>query len=316
MNCLITGGAGFIGSNLAEYLLARGWTVRILDNLSTGRRVNLAAFERRVEFIEGDIRDRELVGRAAAGCRVIFHQAALPSVPRSVKDPALTNEVNVTGTLNVLLAAREAGAERVVLASSSSIYGDNPEMPRREELTPRPLSPYAVSKLACEHYARAFAVVYGLQTVALRYFNVFGPRQDPDSPYSAVIPRFIRALQQGQRPQVYGDGRQSRDFTYIEQVCRVNELAATVAGPFHGEAFNVGCGRRFSLLELLGELGRIIGRVPEPEFLPERAGDARHSQAAIDKLRQVLDFEPRADFPAELARTVEWFGREGAAANA
>ncbi|HUU26461.1 MAG TPA: SDR family oxidoreductase [archaeon] len=308
MNCLITGGAGFIGSNLAEYLLKKGWRVRILDNLSTGKLENLDSMIEQLEFIEGDIRDESLVEKAIRDCPIIFHQAALPSVPRSIADPAASHDVNVNGTFKLLLAAQRAKARRVILASSSSVYGDSEVLPRREELTPSPLSPYAVTKLAGEYYARAFSQVYGLETVSLRYFNVFGPRQDPDSPYAAVVPRFIQALLNDQRPVIYGDGLQSRDFTYVDHVSEINYLAATSNGNFCGEVFNVGCGRRFTLLELLEILKVIAGRpAVEPVFEPPQPGDVRHSQASIDKARKLLGYQPQTDFPEELKKTSRWF---------
>ncbi|MEA2064527.1 MAG: SDR family oxidoreductase [Gemmatimonadota bacterium] len=308
MKCMITGGAGFIGSNLAGYLLEKNWQVVVLDDLSTGKRENLAPVLGQVEFIQGDIRDRELVARLLDGCRVVFHQAALPSVPRSIAEPELSHDVNVNGTLNLLLAARDAGIGRVVLASSSSVYGDSPVMPRTEVLAPRPLSPYAASKLAGEYYARAISAVYGLETVCLRYFNVFGPRQDPFSQYSAVIPLFIKALAAGERPTVYGDGGQSRDFTFVDHVCRMNYLAAVAQGPFKGEVFNVGCGRSITVIELLEALKALMSRMEiEPVFKPSRPGDVAESLADVSKAESVLKFEPESDFTAELTETVRWF---------
>lgn len=310
MECLITGGAGFIGSNLARLLLEKKCRVRVLDNLATGRMENLREVLSRLEFIKGDIRDRKTVDRAAQGCTFVFHQAALPSVPRSIADPETSHDVNVNGTLNVLLAARDAGVKRVVLASSSSVYGDQKELPRVETLPPRPLSPYAVSKLTGEYYARSFSVVYGLDTVSLRYFNVFGPRQDPDSPYAAVIPRFMEALFRGQTPVIYGDGSQSRDFTYVENVCMINWLAATAADRLDGEVFNVGCGGSYSLLELLDKLARVMGRGPvTPSFEAARPGDVLHSLADIGRARRRLGYDPHPDFETELGRTSEWYGR-------
>ena len=248
---LVTGGAGFIGSHLVENLLAGGARVRVLDNFSTGRRENLAPFSDRIDLIEGDITDPSTCARASEGINVVFHQAALPSVPRSVEDPALSHEVNATGTLNVLLAARDAGAQRVVYASSSSAYGDTPTLPKREDQTPSPRSPYAVAKLTGEQYCRSFPGVFGLEAVALRYFNVFGPRQDPNSAYAAVIPLFASAAMEGKSPTINGDGEQTRDFTYIENVVLVNLLAASSPGDrVSGEVFNVGCGGRISINDL------------------------------------------------------------------
>ena len=308
MRCLVTGGAGFIGSNLVEYLLAKNWQVRVVDDLSTGKKENLAGFIDRLDFIEGDIRDATLLDSALEGCQIVFHQAALPSVPRSIAEPELTHDVNVNGTLNLLLASRRAGVGRVVLASSSSVYGDSKVLPRTEDLVPKPLSPYAVGKLTGEYYARVFATVYGLETICLRYFNVFGPRQDPDSTYAAVIPRFIRALSNGKAPVVYGDGRQSRDFTYVDHVSEVNYLAATSPGSWHGEVINVGCGRSITVLDLLETLKRIMKREKiEPRFEPSRPGDVKDSLARIDKARKLLRFAPRGDFTAALTKTLNWF---------
>ena len=308
MRCLVTGGAGFIGSNLVEYLMAKNWQVRVLDDLSTGKKENLAGLIDRWDFIEGDIRDAALLDSALEGCQIVFHQAALPSVPRSIAEPLLTHDVNVNGTLNLLLAARRAGVGRVVLASSSSVYGDSEVLPRTENLVPKPLSPYAVGKLTGEYYAGVFATVYGLETICLRYFNVFGPRQDPDSTYAAVIPRFIKDLSDGEAPVIYGDGRQSRDFTYVDHVSQVNYLAATGTGPWHGEVLNVGCGRSITVLDLLETLKRIMKceRI-EPRFEPPRSGDVKDSLAGIDKARKLLKFSPRSDFTAELTKTLNWF---------
>ncbi|MCE5271896.1 SDR family oxidoreductase [bacterium] len=310
MECLITGGAGFIGSNLARFLLGQGCRVHILDDLSTGRQENLSRIQSEVDFIRGDIRDLDTVRKAMQGCELVFHLAALPSVPRSIADPETSHSVNVNGTLNVLLAARDASVRRVMLASSSSVYGDQKELPRVETQPPRPLSPYAVSKLTGEYYARSFSVVYGLDTVSLRYFNVFGPHQDPDSPYAAVIPRFMEALSQGVSPVIYGDGSQSRDFTFVENVCRINWLAATAAEPLAGEVFNVGCGHSFTLLEILDRLALILGAEQvKPFFEAPRSGDVKHSLADIGKARRILGYAPEPDLTAELRLTCEWFGR-------
>ncbi|MBN2288471.1 MAG: SDR family oxidoreductase [Candidatus Glassbacteria bacterium] len=308
MKCLITGGAGFIGSNLAAYLVAKNWQVRVLDNLSTGKQENLDPVAGRADFIEGDIRDAGLLDKVLKGCAVVFHQAALPSVPRSIAEPELSHDVNVNGTLNLLLAARRSGVGRVILASSSSVYGDSEVFPRIEDQIPMPLSPYAVAKLAGENYARVFATVYGMETVCLRYFNIFGPRQDPDSAYSAVIPRFIKALSNGEAPVIYGDGLQSRDFTYVDHVSEVNYLAATAPGPWRGEILNVGCGRNITLLEVLETLKRIKKcKTVKPRFEPPRTGDVRNSLASIDKAHKLLNFKPESDFTTELARTLSWF---------
>lgn len=288
---LVTGGAGFIGSHLVEVLVARGERVRVLDNLATGRLENLSAVKDSVEFIQGDLRDRVVVSQAMKGVEVVFHHAALASVPLSVEDPLTTHEVNATGTLNVLLAARDAGVRRVVYASSSSVYGDGPQLPKREEMEPDPCSPYAVSKLAGEHLCRAFWPVYGLSTVSLRYFNVFGPRQDSDSPYAAVIPKFVECLNAGERLPVYGDGKQTRDFIPVSSVVEVN-MQAAARGRIDGEVFNVGSGKPVSLLDLISLLGEVSGREPRIRFLPERLGDVRESWADIEKARRMLDIAP------------------------
>jgi UDP-N-acetylglucosamine/UDP-N-acetyl-alpha-D-glucosaminouronate 4-epimerase len=307
---LITGGAGFIGSHIAARLLRDGHRTRVLDNLSTGRRDNIdllrAAGGDRFEYLEGDIRDRETCLRACKGVEFVFHQAALASVQRSIENPGDTTAVNVVGTVNVFSAAREQGARRVVCASSSSVYGDTPTLPKHEEMPLAPLSPYAASKAAGEQFARVFAQTLGLETVSLRYFNVFGPRQDPASQYAAVIPLFIEALVEGRRPVVFGDGRQSRDFTYIDNVVEANLQAAASQGA-SGEAINVACGERYSLLELLDALGEIVGRKADPEHRPPRVGDVLHSQAAIEKARRLLGFKPGIGFKEGLRHTVEHF---------
>ncbi len=306
---LVTGGAGFIGSHLAERLLADGARVRVLDNFSAGTRANLAfaaAFRRRLEVIRGDIRNRGAVERAARGARVIYHQAAMRSVPRSVKDPLGANENNVTGTLNVLEAARRCRVPRVVYASSSSVYGARPDLPKREEQPPAPISPYAVSKAAGEQYAAVWARLYGVETVGLRYFNVFGPRQDPKSEYAAVIPRFILWGLKGRPLEVHGDGTQSRDFTYIDNVVEANLLAAR-APEVGGEVFNVGCGDRVSLLEIVAKLEAILGRRLERKHTPPRAGDVPHTLADLAKAKRLLGYSPLVDFDEGFRRTVEYF---------
>jgi UDP-glucose 4-epimerase len=262
--------------------------------------------------VRGDIRDKEVVARAVKGAEVVFHQAALGSVPRSVEDPVTTHEVNVTGTLNLFLAARDAGVRRVVYASSSSVYGDSEELPKHEGMIPQPLSPYALSKLAGEHYASVFKLVYGYEVVSLRYFNVFGPRQDPQSQYAAVVPRFVTALLEGRPPTIYGDGLQSRDFTYIDNVVEANLLAAR-AEKAAGKAFNVACGGRFSLLDLLAGLKEIIGTDVEPIHEEPRAGDVRDSQASISAAERELGFAVTVDFEEGLRRTVEWYREVGSA---
>ncbi|RMD85396.1 MAG: SDR family oxidoreductase [Candidatus Dadabacteria bacterium] len=306
VNCLVTGGAGFIGSNLVEALVEAGHHVRVLDNLSNGDEKNLEPFAGRVEFVRGDVRDRRTVARAVEGVEVVFHLAALGSVVRSVEDPAASNDVNVAGTLEVLLAARDAGVRRVVYSSSSSVYGDNPALPKREDLATSPISPYAVSKLAGEQYARVFYRVYGLETVCLRYFNVFGPRQRPDSPYAAVIPRFMRAALAGEPLVVFGDGRQSRDFTYVENVVRANLLAAQAPG-VAGEVFNVACGRRITLLEIIETLERITGRRLERRHEAPRVGDVRHSEADVSAAAARLGYRVEVSFEEGLRRTWKAF---------
>ncbi len=319
MKVLVTGGGGFIGSNLVEALLRRGDDVRVIDNFATGRRENLAEAESwaaegggHYELLEGDIRDPETVRRAVEGCDVVLHQAAIPSVARSVADPLTSHGVNVDGTLNLLLAARDLGVKRFVAASSSSLYGESPTLPKVETMCPDPISPYGLDKLAAETYCRLFHRLYGLGTVALRYFNVFGPRQDPSSEYSAVIPKFTAALLAGRAPTIYGDGGQTRDFTYIENVVRANLLAAEAPEEACGEAYNIACGERISLLDLVERLGRITGREIAPVHGDPRPGDIRHSLADIGKARRLLGYEPVVTLDEGLERTVAWYRREHA----
>jgi nucleoside-diphosphate-sugar epimerase len=304
---LVTGGAGFIGSHLVENLLAGGARVRVLDDFSTGRRENLQPFMDRIEVLEGDITDPATCARAAEGMNVVFHQAALPSVPRSIEDPARSHEVNATGTLNVLLAARDAGARRVVYASSSSAYGDTPTLPKREDQTPSPRSPYAVAKLTGEHYCRSFPGVFDLEAVALRYFNVFGPRQDPGSAYAAVIPLFASAALEGRSPTINGDGEQTRDFTYIENVVLANLLAASSPGEkVSGEVFNVGCGGRISINQLWRAIREALGSDVEAVHGPPRPGDVKDSLADLTHLRERTGFEVRVGLEEGIRKTVEW----------
>ncbi len=310
---LVTGGAGFIGSHLVEALVAQGASVRVLDNLSTGCLANLDAVADHVEWIEGDIMDREALDFAMRGVTVVFHQAALASVPRSVADPLATHQVCANGTLHVLLAARDAGVRRVVYAGSSSAYGNPPGSgdtvsPKRETDLVQPLSPYAAAKLAGEHYCAAFAQVYGLETVRLRYFNVFGPRQRADSPYAAVIPRFIEAMTAARQPLIHGDGRQSRDFTFVTDVVSANLLAASAPG-VSGRVYNVACGRRTSLLELVDLLGELLGQPIKPVHDQPRPGDVRHSLADINRARTDLGYEPRFDMHTGLRNCLEWWQR-------
>jgi len=307
VSVLVTGGAGFIGSHLAERLVTLGAKVRILDNLTTGKRQNLASFAHQVELLEGSLTDLATVRKAIAGVAVVFHQGALPSVARSVEDPLTTHQVNATGTLLLLLAAREAKVKRVVFASSSSVYGDTPTLPKREDMPPNPQSPYALSKLIGEQFCRLFWQLYGLETVSLRYFNIFGPRQDPTSQYAAVIPRFITALLRGERPTIYGDGEQTRDFTFVDNCVQANLLAATAEG-VAGEVFNVGAGKQTSVNELFRLIRSLVGvNDIEPLYAPPRLGDVRHSLADITKARERLGYEPSVLLEEGLERTIAWF---------
>lgn len=307
MRFLVTGGAGFIGSNLVEELLHKGAKVRVLDNFSTGKRENLTPLKNDIEIVEGDIRSYHLVQKATQNIEVVLHQAALPSVPRSIGDPITSDEVNVAGTLNVLEAAREAGVWKVVYASSSSVYGDNPQLPKNENMTPNPLSPYAVSKLAAENYCRVFSRIYGLKTIALRYFNVFGPRQDPNSQYSAVIPKFIQLVQNGERPIIYGDGEQSRDFTYVANVVEANLLAA-ISNCDGGQAMNCACGEQTSLNELVGKISALSGKDIEPIYREPRQGDIKHSLADISLAESMLRYKPRLPFEQGIQLTMDKMG--------
>jgi nucleoside-diphosphate-sugar epimerase len=303
---LVTGGAGFIGSHIAEALLKRGERVRVLDNLITGKRENIAHLRDRLEFIEGDIRNYEQTRAAVEGVHVVFHEAAVPSVPRSVEEPLLNHDCNVNGTFNVLLAARDAGVKRVVYAASSSAYGETEVLPKQEAMLPTPLSPYAAAKLFGEYYCQVFTRVYGLETACLRYFNVFGPRQDPSSPYSGVISKFVTALLCGETPVIYGDGEQSRDFTYIDNVVDANLRAAEAPGAV-GQVMNLGVGQRITLNGLLAELQKILGTNLTPRYEAPRAGDVRHSLADISQAQQLLGYEPRVMLAEGLRYTVEWY---------
>lgn len=303
---LVTGGAGFIGSNLVHELLQRGETVRVLDNFSTGRRSNLADVYEQIDLVEGDLRSSESCRHAASGVDVVLHQGALPSVQRSVSDPFTSHDTNATATMNLLVAARDAGVKRFVYASSSSVYGDSPTMPKQEEMIPRPKSPYAVAKLAGEHYCRVFWELYGLETVCLRYFNVFGPYQDPTSHYSAVIPLFIRAMMAGKAPTIYGDGTQSRDFTFVANNVHANLLAATQPG-VGGQIFNIACGQRYSLLDLMAALNQILGKAIQPNFDHSRRGDVKHSLADIQRAQDLFGYTVQIDFMEGLRRTAAWY---------
>lgn len=300
---LVTGGAGFIGSHLVEALLARGHQVRVADNFSTGKRTNLPAG---VDLVEGDLADDGVAAKAVQGCEYVLHQAAIPSVPRSVQDPLGTHRANVDATLQVLVAARDAGVKRVVFAGSSSTYGNSAVLPKREDMRPAPITPYALQKWAGEQYCQMFTSLYGLETVTIRYFNVFGPRQAPDSPYSGVISLFTKAYLAGQAPTIYGDGRQTRDFTYVTNVVDGVLRAATADG-VAGEVINVATGGRISLLELARALQVILGTNIAPTFGPAREGDVKDSQADIFKARKMLGYEPSVPFEEGLRHTVDWF---------
>lgn len=314
MHVLVTGGAGFIGSHVINGLLARGREVRVVDNLSTGRRSNLSAFAREIDLIVGDVRDLETAREAVRGCDAVVHLAALPSVPRSVADPGTSHDANATGTLNVLIASRDAGVSRVVTASSSSIYGKTAELPKHERLTPLPISPYAVSKLSAESYGRSFFEIYGLEVVALRYFNVFGPRQDPQSEYAAVIPKFIWCLRDGKPPVIFGDGEQSRDFTYVENVVNANLLALQTPA-VGGRVYNIACGERITLNQLARSLRDELATDVKPVHAPCRPGDIRHSVADISLARRELGYEPRIRLAEGLKRTVQYFATQEASAS-
>jgi nucleoside-diphosphate-sugar epimerase len=303
---LVTGAAGFIGSHIAETLVKQGERVKVLDNFVTGKRENLAPFLDQIELVEGDLRNPADVSRAVEGVEIVFHEGALPSVPKSVEDPVGSNESNITGTLNLLMAARDAGVRRVVYAASSSAYGDSPTLPKEETMTPAPLSPYATQKYVGELYCRNFYDLFGLETVALRYFNVFGPRQDPMSQYAAVIPKFITALAEGKPPTIYGDGEQSRDFTYIENVVRANLLAARAEGAA-GEMMNFACGERHTLNEILAKLQKIMKTDVKPIFADPRPGDVKHSLADTRKSRKLLGYTPHVSLEEGLKRTVAFF---------
>jgi UDP-glucose 4-epimerase len=302
---LVTGGGGFIGSHLVRRLLDEGHEVRVLDNFATGRRENLLEILDAIELIEGDIQSDERAHTAVRGCEVVFHQAALPSVPRSIQDPLTTNAVSVTGTLNVLLAARDADVRRVIFSSSSSIYGAGKELPKREDMVALPISPYAVGKLAAEGYCRAFSEVYDLETVCLRYFNVFGPRQDPLSQYAAVIPNFISAFLREEPSTVYGDGEQTRDFTYVDNVVQANVLAAE-ARDVSGRTYNVACGKSISLNQIIDQLQQLTGHDLEPVYVDRRAGDVPHSLADVSRATRDLGYAPEVCFEEGLQRTLEF----------
>jgi UDP-glucose 4-epimerase len=305
MKALVTGGGGFIGSNVVRALLARGDDVRVLDNFSTGSRANLAGLEHDVQLVEGDLRSYERVHAAVRGAEVVFHQGALPSVPRSVQDPLTTTAVNIEGTLNVLLAARDEGVRRIVNASSSSVYGNTGSLPRVETQAPDPISPYAVAKLAAERFCTSFSRVYGMEIVSLRYFNVFGPRQDPTSQYAAVVPRFIRAIADGEPLTIYGDGDQSRDFTFVDNVVGANLLAAD-APEVGGEILNVATGESVTVNALADAIGAMLDKAVEKAYEPAREADVRASWADVGEARRLLGYETRVDFAEGLRRTADY----------
>jgi nucleoside-diphosphate-sugar epimerase len=305
---LVTGGAGFIGSNLVEELVRRGEKVRVLDNFSTGKRENLTPYMDQIELVEGDIRSYHIVRKAVEAVDFVLHQAALPSVPRSIADPVTTNEVNVGGTLNILDAAKDAGVKRLVFASSSSIYGDNEKLPKTEDMTPRPMSPYAVAKLAGEKYCQVFFTIFGLKTVSLRYFNVFGPRQDPTSQYSAVIPKFVSMIKKGESPLIFGDGEQSRDFTFVKNVVHANLLACAEHENTAGQVFNIACGKRITLNRLVELINEALGMDVKPKYLESRAGDVKHSLANIEKAQQTFGYKSKVDFESGLKSLINYEG--------
>jgi nucleoside-diphosphate-sugar epimerase len=308
MNVLVTGGAGFIGSHLVDGLLAKGARVRVLDNFSTGKRRNLQHVIGDIELLEGDVRDLDTCRAACAGIDRVWHLAALGSVPRSVEDPLTSHNVNITGSLHMLIAARDAGVRRLVFASSSSVYGANPQLPREETQHPMPISPYANNKLSAEIYTLMFAALYGMETVAMRYFNVYGPRQDPGSQYAAVVPLFFSSLLSGKSPTIFGDGEQSREFTFVEDCVQANMLAGTVDGTgIIGEAFNVAAGRPATVNRLLATIQQTIGIEIPANYLPSRAGDVRFSDAITTKIVSRLGFDPHFTLEAGIAKTADWY---------
>ena len=311
---LVTGGAGFIGSHLSEELVRRGHRVRVVDSLITGKRSNLAHLPQ-VEFVQGDLAELEVARRAVEGCNYVLHQAAIPSVPRSVRDPITSNRANVDATLNILVAARDAGVRRVVFAASSAAYGNTPTLPKHEGMPANPLSPYALQKLVGEQYLQMFTRLYGLETVSIRYFNVFGPRQDPSSPYSGVISVFASALIENQPPTIYGDGEQTRDFTYVANVVD-GALRACEAPKASGEVINVATGGRISLNQLFRAMRDVVGGTLEPTYAGAREGDVRDSQADITKAKEILGYEPTVPFEEGLERTIAWYRTERTASAA
>lgn len=309
MKYLVTGGAGFIGSNLVKELVNRGEQVRILDNFSTGRRQNIRDFQSDIEVVDGDIRDFWVTFDACKGVDFVLHQAALPSVNRSVENPLTSNDVNINGTLTVLECARRQGVKKLLFASSSSVYGDTPTLPKREDMLPNPLSPYAVSKLTAEYYCRVYATLYGMPAIAMRYFNVFGPNQNPDSQYAAVIPKFITSILSDEPPVFFGDGLQSRDFTYIDNVVHA-VLAACKQDKVTCGEFNLACGSQYTLRDLVNQLNLLIGKNIQPKIAPPRAGDIKHSFADVSKLQKAMGFKAIVNFSDGLEKTIAFFKRE------
>jgi len=305
-NFLVTGGAGFIGSHLVEHLVAAGHAVRVLDNFSTGKRANLAPFLDKIELLEGDLARPEDCRKACDGIEIVLHEGAVPSVPKSVADPLTSHQANVDGTFNLLMAARDAKCRRLVFAASSSAYGDQPELPKRESACPAPLSPYAAAKLAGECYLSVFYHCYGLETLSLRYFNVFGPRQDPASQYAAAIPAFVSAVLRDEPPTVYGDGEQTRDFTYIDNVVHANMLAAAAART-EGQIVNIACGQSVTVNQIIRQINELLGKNVPSNHVADRPGDVKHSLAAIDRAREVIGYEPIVTFQEGLRRAIDWY---------
>ncbi|MDR1493020.1 MAG: SDR family oxidoreductase [Planctomycetaceae bacterium] len=305
---LVTGGAGFIGSNLARFILAKGCEVVVLDNFATGKRENLAEIIDQIQLIEGDIRDRKTAENAMRGCTAVFHQGALGSVPRSIDDPATSHDVNVNGTMNILETARALGIKRIVFAASSSAYGNQPVSPKREDMPVLPISPYAASKVACESYLQAYAAAFQMETVSLRYFNVFGPRQDPFGAYAAVIPAFVSSLLKAKPPTVYGDGEQSRDFCYIDNVCHANWLAAHApAENCDGRPINIACKESVTLNQILAKLQQLLDTKLQPIYASERPGDVKHSLADIRRAKEQVGYEPLVRFNEGLELAIDWY---------
>jgi nucleoside-diphosphate-sugar epimerase len=305
-NYLVTGGAGFIGSHIVERLVRDGQRVRVFDNFTSGKRANLAGFDKDVEIFEGDLRNPGDCAKACKGVEVVFHEGAVPSVPKSVADPVTSHQANVDGTFNILMAARDASCRRLIFAASSSAYGDLPELPKREAVRPEPLSPYAANKLMGEYYLRVFSLCYGLETLSLRYFNVFGPRQDPKSEYAAAIPAFVTSILKDEPPVIYGDGEQTRDFTYIDNVVQANMLAAK-APKTNGEVVNVACGESVTVNQIIGQINKLVGKNVKCKYVPTRPGDVKHSLADISAARKLLGFEPLVMFDEGLRLAIDWY---------